>query len=137
MNTEQKKAAPAGQAAKVLDPKPSGIYVTIPIKAVTASYVQPDKSRRFLVMSGRGVTGDDMTLVFSFSGKPGCWIQVSELKGAVQPQNAVTSFLLSSRTWTALDQLQRDLELSRKAYWKLFNEKRRLTPDKRKKKSRR
>lgn len=126
MNTEQKKAAPA---AKVLGISPGpGAYITTPVKSAAISYVHPDPSRRFLVISGRGPFDDDVTIIFALTHKPHCWIQVSELRGIVGPQDAVTSFLLSPRrSKTLIDELKLELAQAKAAYWKVFNEKQRLS----------
>ncbi len=123
MNTERKKAAPETEAANALPAR--GQYKTLPLGAAV-TLVSPDPDRSFLVISGRGIAQlPESTLVFVRSANPDLWIQASELSSIVNPEHAVTSLLLSAHgTRTVIDELKRELGISRDAYWKIFREKR-------------
>lgn len=125
MNTERKEAARVAEAAKAPS---SESYLTIKVSDASVFYVKPDQNRTFLVISGRPCfPGDGETLVFAHSSQPNCWIQVSELKGIVKPEHAVTSLLLSSRGQrTAIDDLNKDLKIARDACWQALKEKQSL-----------
>jgi hypothetical protein len=96
-------------------------YEVEPLSVARCARVVAGKGREFLVLTLSGPPAK--TAIFMWSEFARCVIQVHEAAGDVDPEAAVSGYLLMSpRNKNPIDELRRQLEIQRAAYWRLQNE---------------
>jgi len=97
-----------------------GTYRTAPSTEAQVTVVDTGNDRHFLVVRYRIL--DWKTLVFQHETAPDCWISRRDIDGYVEPEDAVTGYLLRQPVPDPVSRMKRDLELERRSNWALRDE---------------